>query len=75
MIIGEWWKADTEIVINQAMQTGLAPNLSDAYTINGFPGFLYNGTTKGKQQHDNRTGEIKIGRTSMQSLGVFIVIL
>ena len=46
---GEWWKADTETVINQAMQTGLAPNLSDAYTINGLPGPLYNCSTKGKR--------------------------
>ena len=44
---GEWWKADTEAVIKQAMQTGLAPNLSDAYTINGLPGPLYNCSAKG----------------------------
>lgn len=50
-MIGELWKADTETVINQAMQTGLAPNLSDAYNINGLPGFLYNCSAKGKQQH------------------------
>ncbi|KAK8549433.1 hypothetical protein V6N13_027186 [Hibiscus sabdariffa] len=35
---GEWWKADTEAVVNQAMQTGLPPNISDAHTINGRPG-------------------------------------
>lgn len=35
---GEWWKSDVETVINQAMQTGLPPNLSDAHTINGRPG-------------------------------------
>ncbi|KAL2471298.1 Laccase-17 [Abeliophyllum distichum] len=42
MIFGEWWNADTEAVINQALQTGAAPNISDAYIINGFPGPLYN---------------------------------
>ncbi|KAL2488918.1 Laccase-17 [Forsythia ovata] len=42
MIFGEWWNADTEAVINQALQTGAGPNVSDAYTINGFPGPLYN---------------------------------
>ncbi|XP_028769710.1 laccase-4-like [Neltuma alba] len=46
LTFGEWWKADTETVINQAMQTGSAPNLSDAYTINGLPGPLYNCSSK-----------------------------
>ncbi|XP_020588518.1 laccase-22-like [Phalaenopsis equestris] len=38
LILGEWWKADTEAVINQATKTGQAPNISDAHTINGHPG-------------------------------------
>ncbi|KAF5470616.1 hypothetical protein F2P56_011120 [Juglans regia] len=42
IIFGEWWNADPEAVINQAMQTGGGPNVSDAYTINGLPGPLYN---------------------------------
>ncbi|KVH94646.1 Cupredoxin [Cynara cardunculus var. scolymus] len=42
IMFGEWWKADTEAVINQALQTGAGPNNSDAYTINGLPGPLYN---------------------------------
>uniref|UniRef100_A0AAU8HM15 Laccase n=1 Tax=Silybum marianum TaxID=92921 RepID=A0AAU8HM15_SILMA len=42
IIFGEWWKDDTEAVINQALQTGAGPNNSDAYTINGLPGPLYN---------------------------------
>ncbi|KAG6473824.1 laccase-4-like [Zingiber officinale] len=42
IILGEWWKTDTEAVISQALQTGGAPNVSDAYTINGLPGPLYN---------------------------------
>ena len=41
-LAGEWWNADTEKVIQQALQTGGGPNVSDAYTINGFPGSLYN---------------------------------
>ncbi|KAI3507721.1 hypothetical protein L1887_22712 [Cichorium endivia] len=40
--VGEWWRSDTEAVINQALQTGAGPNNSDAYTINGLPGPLYN---------------------------------
>ncbi|CAK9165113.1 unnamed protein product [Ilex paraguariensis] len=42
IIFGEWWNANTEAVINQALQTGAGPNVSDAYTINGQPGPLYN---------------------------------
>ncbi|XP_061347148.1 laccase-4-like isoform X2 [Gastrolobium bilobum] len=38
IILGEWWKSDTEAVINEALNSGLAPNISDAYTINGHPG-------------------------------------
>ncbi|KAJ8636705.1 hypothetical protein MRB53_010972 [Persea americana] len=46
MIFGEWWNTDTEAVISQALQTGAGPNVSDAYTINGLPGPLYNCSTK-----------------------------
>ncbi|XP_039136095.1 laccase-22-like [Dioscorea cayenensis subsp. rotundata] len=38
VILGEWWKSDTEAVINEAMKSGIAPNVSDAHTINGHPG-------------------------------------
>ncbi|KAF8042294.1 hypothetical protein BT93_A0806 [Corymbia citriodora subsp. variegata] len=40
VVLGEWWKSDTEAVINQAIKSGLAPNVSDAHTINGHPGPL-----------------------------------
>ncbi|KAJ0987790.1 hypothetical protein J5N97_006146 [Dioscorea zingiberensis] len=46
IIFGEWWNVDTEAVINQALQTGGGPNVSDAYTINGLPGPLYNCSSK-----------------------------
>jgi laccase len=36
--LGEWWKSDTEAIINEALKSGLAPNISDAHTINGLPG-------------------------------------
>ena len=48
-LTGDWWKADTETMINQAMQTGSAPTVSDAHTINGLPGPLYNCSAKGKE--------------------------
>ncbi|KAK9190423.1 hypothetical protein WN943_019028 [Citrus x changshan-huyou] len=46
IIFGEWWKADMETIINEAMQTGGAPNISDAFTINGLPGPFYNCAAK-----------------------------
>ncbi|KAH7439375.1 hypothetical protein KP509_04G058400 [Ceratopteris richardii] len=42
LVLGEWWNTDTEKVISQALQSGAGPNVSDAYTINGQPGSLYN---------------------------------
>ncbi|KAK7339836.1 hypothetical protein VNO77_20522 [Canavalia gladiata] len=38
VVLGEWWKSDTEDVINEALKSGIAPNVSDAHTINGLPG-------------------------------------
>ncbi|KAG9454645.1 hypothetical protein H6P81_007549 [Aristolochia fimbriata] len=46
IIFGEWFNADTEAIINQALQTGGGPNVSDAYTFNGLPGPLYNCSSK-----------------------------
>ncbi|XWS74206.1 hypothetical protein CRYUN_Cryun02cG0196000 [Craigia yunnanensis] len=43
---GEWFNADPEAVISQALQIGGGPNVSDAYTINGLPGPLYNCSAK-----------------------------
>ncbi|KAH7520659.1 hypothetical protein FEM48_Zijuj08G0168700 [Ziziphus jujuba var. spinosa] len=63
IIFGEWWKADTETVINQAMQTGSAPNVSDAYTINGLPGPLYNCSAK-----DTYRLKVKPGKTYLLRL-------
>ncbi|XP_057970809.1 laccase-17-like [Malania oleifera] len=63
IIFGEWWNADTETIINQATQTGLAPNLSDAYTINGLPGPFYNCSTK-----DTFKLKVKPGKTYLLRL-------
>ncbi|KAH6829592.1 laccase 7 [Perilla frutescens var. hirtella] len=41
IVLGEWWNANVIDVENQALATGGAPNLSDAFTINGRPGKLY----------------------------------
>ncbi|XP_028787402.1 laccase-4 [Neltuma alba] len=46
LVLGEWWKSDTEAVINEAMKSGVAPNVSDAHTINGLPGTVANCSTQ-----------------------------
>ncbi|KAL5125096.1 Laccase-4 [Glycine soja] len=47
IILSEWWKSDTEAVINEALKSGLAPNVSDAHTINGHPGSVQNCASQG----------------------------
>ena len=49
---GEWWKSDTEAIINEALKSGLAPNVSDAHTINGHPGSVQNCASQGKNTHE-----------------------
>lgn len=46
LLLGEWWNADPIAVVRQATRTGAAPNVSDAYTINGQPGDLYSCSSK-----------------------------
>uniref|UniRef100_A0A0D6R761 Laccase n=1 Tax=Araucaria cunninghamii TaxID=56994 RepID=A0A0D6R761_ARACU len=41
ILLGEWWNRDPIVVVNQAILTGGAPNISNAFTINGQPGDLY----------------------------------
>ncbi|XP_048139890.1 laccase-13-like isoform X2 [Rhodamnia argentea] len=41
ILLGEWWDRDPMDVLRQALFTGAAPNVSDAYTINGQPGDFY----------------------------------
>ncbi|XP_031093906.1 laccase-4-like [Ipomoea triloba] len=47
VLLAEWWKSDTEAVINEALKSGLAPNVSDAHTINGHPGPVTNCPSQG----------------------------
>lgn len=42
MIAGEWWKSDINKIFNRIQVTGDLVPQSDAFTINGFPGDLYN---------------------------------
>ncbi|KAF3448833.1 hypothetical protein FNV43_RR09744 [Rhamnella rubrinervis] len=41
ILLGEWWNANVVDVENEGLLSGLPPNNSDAYTINGLPGDLY----------------------------------
>ncbi|KAG5550380.1 hypothetical protein RHGRI_015365 [Rhododendron griersonianum] len=40
--VREWWNANIMDIENQALGDGHGPNTSDAFTINGQPGDLYN---------------------------------
>ncbi|KAK8926559.1 Laccase-22 [Platanthera zijinensis] len=60
VILGEWWKADTEAVINQAMKSGVAPNVSDAHTINGHPGQI---SSNCSSPQDGFKLQVKSGKT------------
>ncbi|KAL9448580.1 hypothetical protein AB3S75_015958 [Citrus x aurantiifolia] len=41
ILLGEWWDKNPMDVLMQAIFTGAAPNVSDAFTINSQPGDLY----------------------------------
>ncbi|XP_057832436.2 laccase-3 [Cryptomeria japonica] len=47
LVLGEWWNSDPIEVEAEANLTGGAPNISDAFTINGQPGDLYSCSTSG----------------------------
>ncbi|KAJ6968825.1 laccase-4-like [Populus alba x Populus x berolinensis] len=47
VVLAEWWKSDTEAVVNEAIKSGLAPNVSDAHTINGHPGAVSTCSSQG----------------------------
>ncbi|XP_050217380.2 laccase-17-like [Mercurialis annua] len=63
IILGEWFNADPEAVIKEALKSGGGPNISDAYTINGFPGPFYNCSTK-----DTYKLHVKPGKTYLLRL-------
>ncbi|XP_077238839.1 laccase 7 [Tasmannia lanceolata] len=46
ILLGEWWNANVIDVENEALASGGAPNISDAFTINGKPGDHYSCDTK-----------------------------
>lgn len=42
ILLGEWWNADIQNVMEEFLASGADPNVSDAFLINGQPGDLYN---------------------------------
>ena len=42
LVAGEWFKGDVKEIIDNATAASADPTLSDAYTINGQPGFPNN---------------------------------
>ncbi|WVZ98840.1 hypothetical protein U9M48_044217 [Paspalum notatum var. saurae] len=66
LMLGEWFNADPEAVISQALRTGGGPNVSDAYTFNGLPGPTYNCSTGGAR--DTFRLRVTPGRTYMLRL-------
>ncbi|WJX32499.1 high-affinity glucose transporter [Trifolium repens] len=62
ILLGEWWDRNPIDVVRQAQRTGAAPNISDAYTINGQPGDLYKCSTKGTTIIPIHSGETNLIR-------------
>lgn len=46
--VGEWWNVPVEAIEDYMKLSGDGPNSSNAYTINGLPGSLYQCSDKGK---------------------------
>ncbi|PIA64354.1 hypothetical protein AQUCO_00100081v1 [Aquilegia coerulea] len=62
LLLGEWWNVNPIHVVNRALRTGTAPNVSDAYTINGQPGDLYNCSEKNTVTIPVESGETNLLR-------------
>lgn len=76
IILGEWWKKDIMEVYNETILTGGAPNVSDAFTINGQPGDLYpcskSETFKLKVDH-GKTYLLRLINAALQDILFFAV--
>ncbi|XVE79688.1 hypothetical protein DITRI_Ditri14bG0077900 [Diplodiscus trichospermus] len=60
--VPERFNTDPEEIISQALQTGGGPNVSDAYTMNGLPGPLYNCSAKDTFKLKVKPGKIYLLR-------------
>ncbi|CAK9164145.1 unnamed protein product [Ilex paraguariensis] len=57
ILLGEWWNRNIIDVLRQTTFTGAAPNISDAYTINGQPGDLYRCSSKDTLKISVKSGD------------------
>ncbi|KAJ4839803.1 Laccase-3 [Turnera subulata] len=57
ILLGEWWDRNPMDVLRLADFTGAAPNVSDAFTINGQPGDLYRCSSKETVRFPVEAGE------------------
>ncbi|KAJ4751223.1 Laccase [Rhynchospora pubera] len=62
IILGEWWNANVVDVEQEALNSGGAANTSDAYTINGKPGDLYNCSEDQTHKLEVESGKIYLLR-------------
>ncbi|KAJ0732911.1 putative laccase [Helianthus annuus] len=74
VLLGEWWQADIQTVMENFLESGGDPAISDALTINGQPGDLYNcsasGTTKIKVDQ-GKTYLLRMVNAGMNNLMFF----
>ncbi|GMH00694.1 hypothetical protein Nepgr_002533 [Nepenthes gracilis] len=74
IIIGEWWKVDIQTLYYAFLRTGGDPNTSDALTINGQPGDLYNCSSQDTFKiavDKGKTYMLRIINVMMQELAFF----
>ncbi|PWA66475.1 coagulation factor 8, Laccase [Artemisia annua] len=57
ILLGEWWNRDIISVLQQALFSGAAPNISDALTINGQPGDLLKCSKQGTIRYSVNPGD------------------
>ncbi|KAG0469130.1 hypothetical protein HPP92_018458 [Vanilla planifolia] len=62
VLLGEWWNQNPIDVVRQATLTGAAPDISDAFTINGQPGDFYNCSSKETVVFPVKPGETNLFR-------------
>ncbi|XP_047956746.1 laccase-14-like [Salvia hispanica] len=63
ILIGEWWKADVQQMMEAFLKNGGDPQMSNAYLINGQPGDLYQCSTE-----DTYKLQVEFGKTYLIKL-------
>ncbi|KAI3757433.1 hypothetical protein L6452_04970 [Arctium lappa] len=76
VVLGEWWQNDIQTVFEEFMDGGGDPANSDALTINGQPGDLYNcsaSTTTKINVDQGKTYLLRMVNAAMNNLAFFAV--